>query len=304
MLLPIRLSNQDPCELDLFEKGDARKIELKGNINSGKIYLSRHGQSLDNVSGTIGGNSVLSHIGKQYSLKLFTHIHNDDNDKLHNHNIIYLMDQDIQWYLKRISAKERTDQSISGVMMYVLNTRIRLLAPFAPFISEEIWEIFGNRSIMFSNWPQIDQTKIDYTVDESEVLIMNLMADIQNIIKVTKIKPNKIFIYTAAEWKWNVYRKILNAIIEGKTNFGEIMKLLISDSNTNNVKQSPDMVKRIIEDILSERLDSRDRKIKLALINESKVFDDARSLLIKEFAGEITIYNEDDIEKIIPSYLF
>lgn len=216
------------------------------------------------------------------------------------HNIIYLMDQDIQWYLKRINAKERTDQSISGVMMYVLNARIRLLAPFAPFISEEMWEMFGNRSVMFSNWPQIDQTKIDYTVDESEVLIMNLMADIQNIIKVTKIKPNKIFIYTAAEWKWNVYRKILNAIIEGKTNFGEIMKLLISDSNTNNVKQSPDMVKRIIEDILSERLDSRDRKIKLALINESKVFDDARSLLIKEFMGEITIYNEDDIEKIDP----
>ncbi len=216
------------------------------------------------------------------------------------HNIIYLMDQDIQWYLKRINAKERTDQSISGVMMYVLNARIRLLAPFAPFISEEMWEIFGNRSVMFSNWPQIDQTKIDYTVDESEVLIMNLMADIQNIIKVTKIKPNKIFIYTAAEWKWNVYRKILNVIIEGKTNFGEIMKLLISDSNTNNVKQSPDMVKRIIEDILSERLDSRDRKIKLVLINESKVFDDARSLLIKEFTSEITIYNEDDIEKIDP----
>ena len=210
------------------------------------------------------------------------------------------MDQDIQWYLKRINAKERTDQSISGVMMYVLNARIRLLAPFAPFISEEMWEIFGNRSVMFSNWPQIDQTKIDYTVDESEVLIMNLMADIQNIIKVTKIKPIKIFIYTAAEWKWNVYRKILNVIIEGKTNFGEIMKLLISDSNTNNVKQSPDMVKRIIEDILSERLDSRDRKIKLVLINESKVFDDARSLLIKEFTSEITIYNEDDIEKIDP----
>jgi len=63
----------------------ALKLELCNflmnlNINSGKIYLSRHGESLDNVNKTIGGNSVLSHMGRQYSLKLFTHIYNDDND--------------------------------------------------------------------------------------------------------------------------------------------------------------------------------------------------------------------------------
>ncbi len=69
----------------VFKINSALKLELCNflmnlNINSGKIYLSRHGESMDNVNGTIGGNSVLSHMGKQYSLKLFTHIHNDDND--------------------------------------------------------------------------------------------------------------------------------------------------------------------------------------------------------------------------------
>jgi leucyl-tRNA synthetase len=217
------------------------------------------------------------------------------------HNIIYSMDQDVQWYLKRANAKERTDESISGVMRYVLDARIRMLAPFAPFVSEEMWEVLGNdKSIMHSNWPQIDQSKLDYAADESEILIMNLLADIQNIIKVTKIKPNKIFIYTAAEWKWNVYRKILDVIIEGKTNFGEIMKLLVSDPKTSNVKQSPDMVKRIIEDVLSDPLDSRHRKAELGSIDESKIFDDAKSLFVKEFAAEIAVYNEDGVGKIDP----
>jgi leucyl-tRNA synthetase len=141
---------------------------------------------------------------------------------------------------------------------------------------------------------------VDYIVDESEILIMNLIADAQNIIKVTKIKPKKVFIYTATEWKWNVYAKILNAIIEGKTNFGEVMKRLIADPSTSKVKQSPDMVKRMIEDVLSDPLDSRHRKAKLSSINESEIFNDARSLLVKEFTAEIAIYNEDESEKIDP----
>lgn len=217
------------------------------------------------------------------------------------HNIIYSMDQDVQWYLKRASAKERTDESISGAMRYVLDARVRMLAPFAPFVSEEMWEVLGNdKSVMHNDWPQIDQSKVDYEADEAEILITNLVADIQNIIKVTKIKPSKIFIYTAAEWKWIVYRKILDAIIEGKTNFGEIMKLLVSDPKTSNAKQSPDMVKRIIEDVLSDSLDSRHRKAELGSIDELKIFDDAKSLFVKEFAAEIAVYNEDDAGKIDP----
>ena len=71
----------------VFKINSALKLELCNflmnlNINSGKIYLSRHGESLDNTNKTIGGNSVLSHMGKQYSLKLFTHIHNDDDNDI------------------------------------------------------------------------------------------------------------------------------------------------------------------------------------------------------------------------------
>lgn len=75
----------------VFKIDSALKLELCNflmnlNINSGKIYLSRHGESLDNTNKTIGGNSVLSHMGKQYSLKLFNHIHNDDHNDI---NTIY-----------------------------------------------------------------------------------------------------------------------------------------------------------------------------------------------------------------------
>lgn len=217
------------------------------------------------------------------------------------HNIINSMDQDVHWYLKRASAKERNEQSISAVMKGVLDNRIRLLAPFAPFISEEMWEILGNKnSIISANWPKVDPTRIDYTSDESEIIIMNLLVDGKNIIKITKIKPKKIFIYVASESKWNVYNRILNAIIEGMTNFGEIMKLLHSSQPNSKIECTPAMVKRMIEDALSVPYDSRLRKANILWLDESKILNDAKSLLVREFDAEIVIYNENDSERIDP----
>jgi len=206
----------------------------------------------------------------------------------------------MQWYFKRTAAKERGNDSISGVVRQVLDTRIRMLAPFAPFVSEEMWELLGNnKSITLASWPKVVENQFDYTADESETLIINLLADAQNIIKVTKIKPKKTFIYTAASWKWIVYQKILDMITQAKTNFGEIMKTLVNDPNTSKVKESPDIVKKMIDDILSDPLDSRQRKVILTL-DEVKVFEDARSLLGKELDSDIVIFNEEDKNKIDP----
>ncbi len=216
------------------------------------------------------------------------------------HNVIYTMDQDMQWYFRRTAAKERSNDSISNVVRQVLDTRVRMLAPFAPFISEELWELLDNdTSVTLASWPKVDENKFDHMADESESLIINLLADSQNIIKVTKIKPKKIFVYVAAGWKWNVYQKILEMVTQGKTNFGEIMKTLINDASTSRVKESPDMVKKMIDDILSDPLDSRQRKVKL-MLDEVKVFDDAKSLLGKELDSDIIIFSEEDKSKIDP----
>jgi leucyl-tRNA synthetase len=210
------------------------------------------------------------------------------------------MDQDMQWYFRRTAAKERSDDSISSVVRQVLDARVRMLAPFAPFISEELWELLGNdKSVTLASWPKVDEKKFDHMADESETLIINLLADAQNIVKVTKIKPKKIFVYVAAGWKWNMYQRILEMVTQGKTNFGEIMKTLVNDANTSKVKESPDMVKKMIDDILSDPLDSRQRKVKLAL-EEVKVFDDAKSLLGKELDSDIIIFSEEDKSKTDP----
>jgi leucyl-tRNA synthetase len=110
----------------------------------------------------------------------------------------------------------------------------------------------GNRqSITTAGWPVVKEEKIDILAEESEFLISSLLEDVQNIVKVTKITPSKIVIYASAAWKVQVYNAILANILEGKINFGQIMKQLIANPETAKAKNDPKMVQKMIEDILS-----------------------------------------------------
>ena len=216
------------------------------------------------------------------------------------HNILYSLEQDLQWYLKRTGAKER--KNVTGPLAEFLNVQVRMLAPFAPFTAEEAWERMGNRqSITVAGWPAIKEDRIDLVAEESEFLISSLLADLQNIVKVTKLTPAKIAIYTSAGWKAQVYKKILASILEGKTNFGEIVKQLIANPETAKAKTDPKMVQKMMEDILSTPLEARHRRLRLSEFGEAAALQDAASLLSAEInKAQIAVYSEEDSAKYDP----
>ena len=222
------------------------------------------------------------------------------------HDILYLLDQDLQWYRKRITAKHRDDSLIALTLTIFLDNRIRMLAPFAPFISEEVWEIIGGKydSIIFAGWPIVDEDKKDPIAEESEQLIINLISDLQNILRVTKISPTKIIIYTSAQWKQEIYQKILEYILlENKTNFGDIMKQLVKDPETAKAKNDPKLIRNMIDDILSDPIEARNRRLKLTVFDEKFPLNDAKKLLSIESGNaqaEIIVHSEDDIQKYDP----
>ncbi|MRN68128.1 MAG: leucine--tRNA ligase [Nitrosopumilales archaeon] len=219
------------------------------------------------------------------------------------HNIIYSLDHDLQWYEKRVKAKKRENSSVQYTLSTFLNARIRMLAPFAPFISEEVWEKIDNSStsIIFAGWPSADEDKIDIVAEESEALIMNLIFDLQKIVKVTRITPKKIIFYTAARWKLKVYNKILSSVfLESNPNFGDIMKQLIKDPETTKAKNDSNMVRKMIEDILSDPIETRNRRLRFENFDEKLPIEDARNLLSLESGNEhaeILVYSEDDTDQ-------
>jgi len=215
------------------------------------------------------------------------------------HYVLYEFDSDIQWYLKRTNAKNRTD--ISGTLNSVLSTRVAMLAPFAPHIAEEMWEKLGNVSLVSKSlWPLVHNEDIDSKSLQLENLLKSTMDDIRNILKVTKITPKKIIIYTSESWKNKAYQKILSNVIKGEMNIGVLMKLLISDKETEFVKKDPDFVKKTVNDILSEPIESRQAKVKNNIIDEKKILSELDSLVQNDFGVNVQVFSESDPKKYDP----
>ncbi|MDP9488988.1 MAG: leucine--tRNA ligase [Thermoproteota archaeon] len=220
------------------------------------------------------------------------------------HNVLYLMDNDLEWYEKRKLAKNKS--IFNSYLKEFIETRIKLLSPFAPYFCEEVWEIMGNDSyVSLAKWPEINQSKITLKSEDNERLIQSIIFDIQKITKVTKMIPKKISIYTASSIKCTLYRKILDRIQRQATpNFGQIMKEFVNDNEVKDlVKRNPDLVKKIIDDILSESVDVRVRRMKIDSFDEKIPLEDGKSLLVSEVGNnqlELYIYSEDDNDKYDP----
>lgn len=226
------------------------------------------------------------------------------------HNILYLLDQDLAWYRRRTRSKERENSIDAGcIMAEFIGTRVRMLAPFAPFLCEEIWEkihkffdspLSSSHSILYSGWPVANPEVEDLTAEESEEMVQNVLFDIQNIIKVTKLVPTKIHIYVSAKWKRKMYQKILEIILaEKKAKFGEIMKVLSKDPElSTTLKKNVSLIQKITGDIISISMEVRQRRLKLGeSFKELDAIKDAEKLISSESstrAVEILVYQEED----------
>src|SRR3989304_10563007 len=89
---------------------------------------------------------------------------------------------DIRWYM------QRGGKSDSAVLGEVVKVWLRLLAPFAPYLCEELWSQTGEEVfISVAEWPRVDAERIDLAAEEQENMITDLIADTMNILKATKI---------------------------------------------------------------------------------------------------------------------
>ncbi len=210
-------------------------------------------------------------------------------------DILFTFESDLSWYHKRVQAKGKED--VSGILHHINSVRVAMLSPFAPHIAEEMWEKLGYTDLASkSAWPEFSKEKIDATSIQSEELLKSTIDDIVNILKITKITPQKIVIYVNSdEFKSKVYRKILGIMVGGQNNMGVVMKELIADPQTTDAKKMPDYIQKVIKDLHSESEEIKTMKV------ESKEFDEKQFLSTelasigkKEFGVEIQVFGATD----------
>jgi leucyl-tRNA synthetase len=95
----------------------------------------------------------------------------------------------LQKVLREYIAKGKTNPVLINEFI-ILQTKV--LHPFCPHITEEIFEKLGNKEfISLSSWPKSDESKINEKYEMQEKQIENLSEDINNIIKLVKEKQGK-----------------------------------------------------------------------------------------------------------------
>jgi len=78
----------------------------------------------------------------------------------------------------------------------ILQGFLKLLHPFCPHITEELWHKLGNKSfISIGSWPKYDEKKINKKFEEQDKAMEQLKGDINHILKIVNKKPKKIYVY-------------------------------------------------------------------------------------------------------------
>ncbi|HIV02622.1 MAG TPA: valine--tRNA ligase [Candidatus Aphodoplasma excrementigallinarum] len=110
----------------------------------------------------------------------------------------FIWDDYCDWYIElvkpRLFDKENdTRDTAQYVLTYVLSETMKLLHPFMPFITEEIWQHLPHdgESIMVSEWPRYDAA-LDFAQDEKNMsLIMEAIKSIRNTRSEMNVPPSK-----------------------------------------------------------------------------------------------------------------
>ena len=119
----------------------------------------------------------------------------------------FIWDVFCDWYIEIAKIRlqgddEQAKENVKAVLVFVLTDILKLLHPFMPFITEEIYQAIPHdcESIMISQWPEFDKA-LTFADDESDMeKIMTAIRAIRNRRSEMNIPPSKkatVYIETA-----------------------------------------------------------------------------------------------------------
>ncbi|MBQ4528659.1 MAG: valine--tRNA ligase [Clostridia bacterium] len=109
----------------------------------------------------------------------------------------FIWDKYCDWYIElvkpRLYEADGADPVAQNVLSFVLIGALKLLHPFMPFITEEIFSGLptGEESIMISAWPTYDEA-LSFEADEKRMgIVMDAIRSVRNIRSQMNVVPSK-----------------------------------------------------------------------------------------------------------------
>jgi len=116
----------------------------------------------------------------------------------------FLWNEYCDWYIElakvRFNPENKDAVSPLPVLIHVLETALRLLHPFMPFVTEELWQNLKSRlpakwqkaeSIMIAKYPKADKNAVDADAEDIIEAVIDITRAIRNIRAENKVESTK-----------------------------------------------------------------------------------------------------------------
>ncbi len=197
----------------------------------------------------------------------------------------YQFEEKLKWYRRRADL-ERSGARFT--LRTVLETRLRLLAPFIPFMANELHERLTGEPVDDVPWPAVVPAFEDETVLAEETLVEGLLEDVRDIVGVTDTDPETIRVYTAADWKGDVF----DQVIETGPDIGAVMGQVMQNEG---LREKGNQVNDLVQELVSFAREHNNAELETLLeVDETAVYEASASFLAEEFDADVEVYREDD----------
>ena len=136
----------------------------------------------------------------------------------------FIWDVFCDWYIEIAKIRLNSDDKATAkaVLVYVMSGCMKLLHPFMPFITEEIWQTLPHdgESIMISDWIEYDE-KLNFAKEEAEFeSIMSAVKAIRTRRSEMNVAPSKkaaIYIATEKQDIFNTSSAVIAKLASGSS---------------------------------------------------------------------------------------
>ncbi len=211
-----------------------------------------------------------------------------------SNEIFFEIQKDLQWYLKRGGSDKQ-------LLTHYVHTWIILMTPITPHLAEELWTAQGyDQFVSNETYPEFKPQDISEKDEIGEYLLTRVIEDVNEIVKVTKMNPKKICIYTSPTWKQNIYSKALEQSAQKTFNVGQLIKETMADPRMKPLgQQVSQFVAKIAPEV--KMLSDTDRGRFLIAIDEKAHLSDAKPYLSEVLHCPVEIYSADDLDLYDPA---
>jgi leucyl-tRNA synthetase len=188
--------------------------------------------------------------------------------------------ENFEYNLAIIKIRELFESLNEKESKETIETFLKLMHPFCPHITEELWERTGRKPFLtLSDWPKANEKKIDEKIDAMDELAEKTAADISKVIELAGKKPKEITLIVSPQWKYEFFTSLKKEMNETRDTGQLIRKTMIKE----HAKEISALAVKIIQD------PSKMPETILSQKQESEALKEAQKAMAEKFGAEIKI---------------